>query len=168
MSTISGDNKALARRFGEAMNARKLDSLDEIVALDFVRHCQATPNVKVDSLQDFKEFLKQDFAWRMFGASGHVARIASRMQKPKSESSTANLLRRSGRGSILIERIVFDPKEEAGTRKRRAQVFVAYATVRPPSRAAFCGLSRTDFQDLRQTWPTVCDHFSQWFWRPGE
>ena len=62
MSTLIDDNKALTRRFGEAMNSRKLHLLDEIVASEFVRHCQATPGVNVNSLADFKEFLKQDFA----------------------------------------------------------------------------------------------------------
>ena len=44
------------------MNSRKLDLLDEILAPDCVRHCQATPNVTVKSLADFKEYLRQDFA----------------------------------------------------------------------------------------------------------
>ncbi len=61
MSTSIDDNKALVRRFGEAMNSRKLYLLDDIVASDFVRHCQATPSVNVRSLADFKEFLNQDF-----------------------------------------------------------------------------------------------------------
>jgi steroid delta-isomerase-like uncharacterized protein len=56
------DNKALVRRFGEAMNSRQLDALDEIVAPDFIRHCQATPEVDVRSLEGFKEFLRQDAA----------------------------------------------------------------------------------------------------------
>lgn len=62
MSTSVDDHKALVRRFGEAMNSRQLDTLDEIVAPDFVRHCQATPEVDVRSLQRFKEFLRQDTA----------------------------------------------------------------------------------------------------------
>ena len=62
MSTSVEDNKELIRRFGEAMNSRRLDILDEIVAPNFVRHCQATPEVDVRSLQGFKEFLRHDFA----------------------------------------------------------------------------------------------------------
>lgn len=54
------DNRSLVRRFGEAMNSRQLDALDEIVATDFVRHCQATPEVDVRSREEFKEFLRQD------------------------------------------------------------------------------------------------------------
>lgn len=62
MSMAIEQNKALVRRFGEAMNARQLDLLDEIVAPDFVRHCQATPGVDVRSLQAFKAFLRDDTA----------------------------------------------------------------------------------------------------------
>jgi steroid delta-isomerase-like uncharacterized protein len=62
MSTTTDDIKMLVQRFGEAMNTRRLDLLDDIVAADFVRHCQATPQVDVRSLQGFKEFLRQDNA----------------------------------------------------------------------------------------------------------
>jgi steroid delta-isomerase-like uncharacterized protein len=56
------DNKKLVRRFGEAMNARQYQVLDELVAPDFVRHCQATPQIDVRSLEQFKDFLRQDTA----------------------------------------------------------------------------------------------------------
>ncbi len=62
MPTSSELNKDLARRFGEAMNARRYELLDDIVATDFVRHCQATPQANVTSLDEFKEFLRQDDA----------------------------------------------------------------------------------------------------------
>lgn len=55
-------NKALMREMTEAINNRDLDRLDALVSADLVRHCQATPNVNVRSLSDFKEFLRQDFA----------------------------------------------------------------------------------------------------------
>lgn len=60
MRTTTKENKALARRLGEAIDARQLDLLDDIVALNFIRHCQATPQVEVRNLQAFKEFLRQD------------------------------------------------------------------------------------------------------------
>jgi steroid delta-isomerase-like uncharacterized protein len=66
------ENRSLVRRFGEAMNSRHLDALDEIVAADFVRHCQATPGVDVRSREEFKEFLRQDAA--AFPDSIQVAR----------------------------------------------------------------------------------------------
>lgn len=62
MRTSSKENKVLARRFGEAMNARQFDLLDELVAPGFVRHCQATPEVDVRSLPGFKDFLRRDAA----------------------------------------------------------------------------------------------------------
>ncbi len=60
MRTTIEQNKALARSFGEAMNTRQFYLLDKIVAPDFFRHCQATPEVDVTSLQGCKEFLRQD------------------------------------------------------------------------------------------------------------
>jgi steroid delta-isomerase-like uncharacterized protein len=66
------DNKALVRRFAEAMNSRQLEALDEMAAPDFVRHCQATPEVDVRSLEEFKEFLRQDAA--VFPDSAQTAR----------------------------------------------------------------------------------------------
>jgi steroid delta-isomerase-like uncharacterized protein len=62
MRTTSEENKALVRRFGDAMNTRQFHLLDDLVAPDFLRHCQATPEVHVRSLQQFKEFLRQDAA----------------------------------------------------------------------------------------------------------
>jgi predicted ester cyclase len=48
----------LFRRLAEAMNSRELEQLDEILTDDFTRHCEATPDVVVDSREDFKEFLR--------------------------------------------------------------------------------------------------------------
>jgi len=62
MRTTSEENKVLARRLGEAMNTRQLHLLDEIVAPGFSRHCQATPEVDVRSLEQFKDFLRADAA----------------------------------------------------------------------------------------------------------
>jgi steroid delta-isomerase-like uncharacterized protein len=54
------NTKALVRRFVEAMNARQLDALDELMAPDFVRHCQATPDLDIRSREQFKDFLRWD------------------------------------------------------------------------------------------------------------
>jgi steroid delta-isomerase-like uncharacterized protein len=62
MRTTSEENKVLTRRFGEAMNTRQFDILDELVAPDFLRHCQATPEADVRSLAQYKDFLRQDVA----------------------------------------------------------------------------------------------------------
>ncbi len=62
MTSSTETNKALVQRFGEAMNARRLELLDDILAPDFTRHCQATPQVRVSNREEFKEFLRQDLA----------------------------------------------------------------------------------------------------------
>jgi steroid delta-isomerase-like uncharacterized protein len=46
----------------EAINNRNWDALDALIAPNYVRHCQATPDVTVNSLEDFKRYLKQDAA----------------------------------------------------------------------------------------------------------
>lgn len=62
MHTTIEENKALVRRLGEAIDTRRLDLLDDIVAQNFIRHCQATPQVDVRNLAAFKDFLRQDAA----------------------------------------------------------------------------------------------------------
>ena len=57
MSTTASDAHAMVTEFFDAMNDRELDRLDAIVAENFVRHCEATPDVDVRSLDDFKAFL---------------------------------------------------------------------------------------------------------------
>lgn len=56
------ENKTLVRRMGEAIDGRRWDTLDRVVAPNFVRHCQATPQVDVCNLEAFKRFLQQDAA----------------------------------------------------------------------------------------------------------
>jgi predicted ester cyclase len=58
----SDETKALLRRFEDAMNTRQLEALDEIISPTFVRHCQATPQLNIRSLDQFKDFLRQDAA----------------------------------------------------------------------------------------------------------
>ena len=41
---------------------RELDKLDDVVAAGFVRHCQATPQLEINSIDDFKAFLRADAA----------------------------------------------------------------------------------------------------------
>ena len=62
MPTTAAEMKSLVKRLEDAMNGRRLDDLDDLVAVDFVRHCEATPQVDVRSLEQFKEFLRQDAA----------------------------------------------------------------------------------------------------------
>lgn len=47
-------NKNVIRQFEEAINNQEFDLLDDLMASDIVRHCQATPDVQVRSLEEFK------------------------------------------------------------------------------------------------------------------
>jgi predicted ester cyclase len=60
--TSTPEMHSLVHRLERAMNERKLEDLDAIMAEDFVRHCEATPGLEVRSLEQFKDFLRQDAA----------------------------------------------------------------------------------------------------------
>ncbi len=62
MVTKTEHNKTLVRRIWDAMNARQYDALDELIAHDVVRHCEATPGIEIRSLEQFKEFLRGDLS----------------------------------------------------------------------------------------------------------
>lgn len=54
-------NKQIVRLQAQAYNDRDLDLLAQTTADDLLRHCQATPDIQVDSLDDFIAFLKSDW-----------------------------------------------------------------------------------------------------------
>ncbi|MDX1661477.1 MAG: ester cyclase [Gemmatimonadota bacterium] len=56
------EHEATFRAMVEAINARDLDALDELMTDDLVRHSQSTPGIQVKSLEDMKAFLRSDFA----------------------------------------------------------------------------------------------------------
>lgn len=60
MTSDPGHVRGLVRRLEDAMNSRRLDLLDDVLAPDFVRHCQATPDLRITSREQFVEFLRQD------------------------------------------------------------------------------------------------------------
>ena len=49
-------NKTAVHRFNEELNNQNFDLFDELLTPDFVRHCQATPDVQVRSPEDYKRF----------------------------------------------------------------------------------------------------------------
>ena len=51
-------NKNLIHRFTAATNAADWGAFDELLTADFIRHCQATPNVQVNSREEFIELQK--------------------------------------------------------------------------------------------------------------
>jgi steroid delta-isomerase-like uncharacterized protein len=54
------ENKDIARQMVDAVNNRDYEIMDELFAPNFVRHCQATPDLYIKSLEEMKEFLKGD------------------------------------------------------------------------------------------------------------
>ena len=53
-------NKQLVQQFTDACNTKKYARLGDLVQTKFKRHCQATPTVTVQSLDEFIEFLSAD------------------------------------------------------------------------------------------------------------
>lgn len=60
MQTNPEHYKQLIQRFEDAMNTHQWDALDELLAPDVVRHCQATPQLNIRSCEQFKAFMRQD------------------------------------------------------------------------------------------------------------
>ena len=56
------DGTAVVRAMMEAVDSRNLDGLDSLVSADVVRHSNATPGIVVTNLDEFKDFLRGDFA----------------------------------------------------------------------------------------------------------
>lgn len=53
-------NKRVVRAFAEAVNRRDSNAIDQLVALDFVRHSNPAPGVR--SRDDLKRYLRDEFA----------------------------------------------------------------------------------------------------------
>jgi len=53
-------NKEVVAEVFAIVEAGELDKLDEYIAADYVRHCQATPEVEVTSLEGLKDYLIRD------------------------------------------------------------------------------------------------------------
>lgn len=56
------ENKAVVEGFVSVGNARDWDRLSDFVADDFVRHCQATPELDIRSRDQFQAFMEADTA----------------------------------------------------------------------------------------------------------
>ena len=62
MASSPEETRTLVRHLQDAMNARRLDLLDDLLTPDFVRHCQATPQLSITSREQFRDFLEADVA----------------------------------------------------------------------------------------------------------
>jgi len=56
------ENIQIVESMAEAINARNLEALDHLVAQDVVRHSAATADLVVTNLEEFRAFLRSDFA----------------------------------------------------------------------------------------------------------
>ena len=59
-SRITEDNKSIASKAFEVVAAGDYESMELYIAADYKRHCQATPEINVNSLEQFKEFIRND------------------------------------------------------------------------------------------------------------
>jgi steroid delta-isomerase-like uncharacterized protein len=57
---LATTNKELVLKAFAAVSEGDLDALDGLIAVDYVRHSQATPGVEITSLEAFKEYLLRD------------------------------------------------------------------------------------------------------------
>lgn len=55
-------NKSLVNRFTEATNSANWDAFDQLLTDNFTRHCKATPNVQVNSREEFKKLQESFFS----------------------------------------------------------------------------------------------------------
>jgi len=55
---MSDANKDLVLSFAAAGNENDLDAFDTLLAPDFVRHCEATPEIRVANCEQFKQFYR--------------------------------------------------------------------------------------------------------------
>lgn len=54
------ENKRVVERFMDALNRREFAVLEEVISPDIQRHSGATPDLTIESREQFIEFLKQD------------------------------------------------------------------------------------------------------------
>lgn len=52
-------NKRIVRAFADAGNRNDLDAFDTLLAANFVRHCEATPEIAVATREQFKQFYRE-------------------------------------------------------------------------------------------------------------
>jgi predicted ester cyclase len=57
---LAEQNKKTVTEAFKVVEAGDYNKMDLFIAENYLRHCQATPNITVTSLADFKEFIRQD------------------------------------------------------------------------------------------------------------
>jgi len=57
---LAQQNKEIITKAFEVVGAGDFDNMDNYISADYVRHSQATPDLNIRSLSEFKEFIRQD------------------------------------------------------------------------------------------------------------
>lgn len=58
--TLAQQNKEMVSKAFEVVGSGDFDNMGNYIAENYVRHSQATPDLKVSSLEEFKEFIRTD------------------------------------------------------------------------------------------------------------
>ena len=59
-SKITEESKRIVTKAFEVVAAGDYEGMEQYIATDYIRHSQATPEINVNSLQEFKEFIRND------------------------------------------------------------------------------------------------------------
>jgi len=59
-STISEQNKEIVLKAFKVVGAGDYDNMGNYISDNYIRHCQATPQLSIKSLAEFKEFIRLD------------------------------------------------------------------------------------------------------------
>ncbi len=57
---LAQENKETVNKAFEVVSKGDYDNMDKYIADNYVRHSQASPDVEIKSLDEFKEFIRQD------------------------------------------------------------------------------------------------------------
>ncbi len=57
---LADQNKEIVKKSFEIVENGDYDGMNTYIAQDYVRHCQATPDLIIESLDAFKEFIRRD------------------------------------------------------------------------------------------------------------
>lgn len=60
LSTVTEESRRVATKAFEVVAAGDYDAMNLYIANDYKRHCQATPDIIVNNLDQFKDFIRND------------------------------------------------------------------------------------------------------------
>lgn len=60
VDTLEKKNKDIVLKTFEIVGNGDFEGMDEYIATNYIRHCQATPDLVIESLEAFKDFIRMD------------------------------------------------------------------------------------------------------------